>query len=97
MDGAGSTTKLNPQVAGDVEEGYYHDLGAGRRCLFSYSDDTVWHEALIGLVFGLEHAVIYTPDGDLYVGRGAVEVERRLAQPELAPESPSLSIQRSHH
>ena len=31
-----------------------------------YADDTVWHEAMIGLVVGEEEAYIYTPDHDLY-------------------------------
>ena len=99
-------TKLNPRAAGDVEEAYYRELGAGRRCLFWYSDDTVWHEALIGLVVGPEHAVIFTPDGDLYVEKISCQGEEGPARmkgllPNLnlprKPSSPSLPIQRGHH
>ena len=39
----------------------------GKRILLWYSDDTVWHEAMIGLVVSDRMAVIYTPDDDLYM------------------------------
>ena len=61
--------KLDPTGVGDVEVDVYQNLKAGQRILLWYSDDTVWHEALVGLVVGGEEAVIYTPDGDLYIER----------------------------
>ena len=35
--------------------------------LLWYTDDDVWHEALVALIVNDEDAYIYTPDGDLYV------------------------------
>ncbi len=86
-------TKLNHLVAGDVEEAYYRDLGAGRRCLFWYSDDTVWHEALIGLIVDAEHAVIYTPDEDLYVERISCQGEEGPAK--MKGLLPNLNLPRN--
>ena len=86
-------TKLNPRAAGDVEEAYYRELGAGRRCLFWYSDDTVWHEALIGLVVGPEHAVIFTPDGDLYVEKISCQGEEGPAR--MKGLLPNLNLPRN--
>lgn len=59
--------KLRPSLAGDVEEECYREIGPGKRILLWYQDDTVWHEAMVGLVIDEEQAVIYTPDQDLYV------------------------------
>ena len=42
-------------------------LAPGRRVLLWYSDDVVWHEALIGVVVTDKLAVIYTPDKDMYM------------------------------
>ena len=50
-----------------MEVEFYRGLVPGKRALLFYSDDTVWHEALIALIVSDEDAVIYTPDGDLYV------------------------------
>ena len=61
--------KLDPLRAGDVEEGCYREVGPGKRVLLWYPDDSVWHEAMVGLVVDEEQAVIYTPDQDLYVER----------------------------
>ena len=58
--------KLNVELAGDVEAECYAKLTTGSRCLLWYPDDSVWHEAMIGLVTSPDSAVIYTPDGDLY-------------------------------
>ena len=52
---------------GDVEEACYLGLKPGSRILLWYADDSVWHEALVGLVLGGEEIVMYTPDKDLYV------------------------------
>ena len=51
----------------DVEEACYLGLKPGSRILLWYADDSVWHEALVGLVLGGEEIVMYTPDKDLYV------------------------------
>lgn len=59
--------KLDFSLAGDVEEACYRNLRSGSRFLLWYSDDSVWHEAMIGVVVDSEHAVIHTPDGDTYV------------------------------
>ena len=48
--------KLDPTGVGDVEVDVYQNLKAGQRILLWYSDDTVWHEALVGLVVGGEGA-----------------------------------------
>lgn len=61
--------KLRQSLAGDVEEECYREIGPGKRILLWYQDDTVWHEAMVGLVVDEEQAVIYTPDQDLYVER----------------------------
>lgn len=58
--------RLSLDGVGDVEEACYRDLTSGSRVLLWYSDDNVWHEAMIGLVLGGEEAYIYTPDKDLY-------------------------------
>ncbi len=52
---------------GDVEEACYQGLKPGSRILLWYADDTVWHEALVGLVLEGDEIVMYTPDQDLYV------------------------------
>lgn len=52
---------------GDVEEACYLGLKPGSRILLWYADDSVWHEAMVGLVLGGEEIVMYTPDKDLYV------------------------------
>lgn len=49
-----------------MEVEFYRALVPGKRVLLWYSDDTVWHEALIALILNDEEAYIYTPDGDLY-------------------------------
>ena len=61
--------KLDHTLAGDVEEACYRNLKSGSRFLLWYTDDDVWHEAMIGVIVGKEHAVIHTPDGDSYVER----------------------------
>ncbi|CAK9106636.1 Uncharacterized protein SCF082_LOCUS49674 [Durusdinium trenchii] len=58
---------LSLEGVGDVEEECYRNLTSGSRVLLWYSDDHVWHEALIGLVLGGEQVVMYTPDKDLYI------------------------------
>ena len=58
---------LSLEGVGDVEEECYRNLTSGSRALLWYSDDHVWHEALIGLVLGGEQVVMYTPDKDLYI------------------------------
>ena len=50
-----------------MEEACYLGLKPGSRVLLWYADDSVWHEALVGLVLGGEEIVMYTPDKDLYV------------------------------
>ena len=52
-----------------MEEACYRSLKSGSRFLLWYTDDDVWHEAMLGVVVGPEHAVIHTPDGDAYVER----------------------------
>lgn len=42
-------------------------LMPGRRILLWYTDDNVWHEAMVGVVATDRLAVIYTPDSDLYL------------------------------
>ena len=57
---------LSLEGVGDMEEECYWNLGSGSRVLLWYSDDNVWHEAMIGLIVSDEDAYIYTPDHDLY-------------------------------
>lgn len=63
-------------------------LRPGRRILLWYADDNVWHEAMVGYVASSELAVIYTPDGDLYLedltyDRSSGPVKVRSLQPNL--------------
>eukprot|EP00438_Fugacium_kawagutii_P029259 Skav200683 [mRNA] locus=scaffold1446:222610:229350:+ [translate_table: standard] len=60
-----ATLNLRGADAAGVE--CLQSLKPGRRILLWYSDDDVWHEAMIGVVANSELAVIYTPDGDLYL------------------------------
>ncbi|CAL1149575.1 unnamed protein product, partial [Cladocopium goreaui] len=61
--------QLSTEGVGAAEVEYYRDLGLARRVLLWYSGDTVWHEALLGLIANDECAYIYTPDHDLYLER----------------------------
>ena len=47
---------LSLDGVGDVEEECYRKLTSGSRVLLWYADNTVWHEAMIGLVVGGEGA-----------------------------------------
>ena len=62
-----SNVKFELSGVGDVEAECYQNLRAGQRVLLWYSDDTVWHAAMIGLVIGFAEAVIFTPDDALYI------------------------------
>lgn len=72
---------LSMENLGDVEEECYRNLKPGVHILLWYSDDTVWHEAMIAYVVGDTRAVIYTPDADLYIedigcnGEGPVKMK----------------------
>ena len=52
---------------GDVEVGSYRKMVPGSHILLWYSDDDVWHEALVAYVVGGTHVVIHTPDDDTYI------------------------------
>ena len=67
---------------GDVEEACYLGLKPGSRILLWYADDSVWHEALVGLVLGGEEIVMYTPDKDLYVEAVGCKGDYRTYQAE---------------
>ena len=52
---------------GDVEVVSYRALTVGSRILLWYSDDTVWHEAMVTYLVGGHEVVILTPNNDMYV------------------------------
>lgn len=72
---------LSLENLGDVEVESYRKLKPGSHILLWYSDDSVWHEALIAYIVGDSRAVIYTPDHDMYIedigcnGEGPVKMK----------------------
>ena len=58
---------LSEEGLGDVEVVSYRALTVGSRILLWYSDDTVWHEAMVTYLVGGHEVVILTPDDDMYV------------------------------
>lgn len=59
--------KLSTADLGDVEVEWYRNLIVGSHILLWYTDDHVWHEALVAYIVGGEEVVIHTPDADTYV------------------------------